>query len=136
VNGQKKRPVKSKRVPLIKRAPQPERRPQPKAAPQPEPLQLESRLTITQAAGLHRTLVARLADGVPIALDGSRVEEIDTAILQLLASLWRTAYERGTPCTWRGTSEVLRRNAILIGVAEALHFADCDPVRDRDRAAT
>jgi anti-anti-sigma regulatory factor len=123
VNSQKKRPVKSKRVPQIKRA------------PQPEPLQLESRLTIVQAAGLHRTLVARLADG-PIALDGTRVEEIDTAILQLLASLWRTARERGTPCTWRGTSEVLRRTAILIGVAEALHFADGDPVRDRDRAAT
>jgi anti-anti-sigma regulatory factor len=124
VNSQKKRPVKSKRVPQIK------------PAPQPEPLHLESRLTIVQAAGLHRTLAARLADGGPIALDGTRVEEIDTAILQLLASLWRTARERGTPCTWRGTSEVLRRTAILIGVAEALHFADDDPVRDRDRAAT
>jgi len=136
VNSQKRRTVKSKRAPQIKRALQPKRLPQPGRAPQPEPLQLESRLTIVQAAALHRTLAALLADGGPIALDGTRVEEIDTAILQLLASLWRTARERGIPCTWRGTSEVLRRTAILIGMAEALHFADGDPVRGRDRAAT
>jgi anti-anti-sigma regulatory factor len=88
------------------------------------PIELDVRLTIVQAAELHRTLVARVASGGPVAIDGSRVEEIDTSMLQLLASLWRTSKERGISCTWHGVSDVLRRRAALIGVAEMLHFPE------------
>jgi anti-anti-sigma regulatory factor len=133
VNTQKRRTPAAKRVPQNKRA-QLKRRAQPKGAAQPAPLQLESRLTIAQAAGLHRSLAARLADGGPIVLDGSRVEEIDTAMLQLLASLWRTASERGIPCAWQAASDVLRHTATLIGIAEALHFGGGDSVRGLDHA--
>jgi anti-anti-sigma regulatory factor len=90
----------------------------------PPCIELDARLTIVQAADLHRTLVARVASGGPVAVDGSRVEEIDTSILQLLTSLWRTSLERGISCTWRGVSDVLRRRAALIGVAEMLHFPE------------
>ncbi len=58
-------------------------------------------------------------------VDGTRVEEIDTAILQLLASLWRTSLERGIACTWHGASEALRQTAALVGVAELLQFPEC-----------
>lgn len=90
----------------------------------PLPMVLDARLTIVQAADLHRTLVAGLAGGGPVAVDGSRVEEIDTSILQLLTSLWRTSMERGISCTWHGVSNVLRQRAVLIGVAEMLHFPE------------
>jgi anti-anti-sigma regulatory factor len=128
VNGQKK-PRMAKRARQPKRQSQPERAPKSLAAPKPnraagpDPIELEPRLTIAQAAGLHRTLVARMAEGGPIAIDGGKVEEIDTAILQLLTSLWRTAPGRGAPCSWQGVSNQLRRTAELIGVAEALHLS-------------
>jgi anti-anti-sigma regulatory factor len=98
---------------------------------QPPRIELEARLTIMQAADLHRTLAARLASGGPVAVDGARVEEIDTSILQLLTSLWRTSLERGISCTWHGVSDVLRQRAALIGVAELLHFPDDESARRR-----
>jgi anti-anti-sigma regulatory factor len=134
VNSQKKLKPKPKRAPQNKRETV-RRPPQAVSAPQPAPVRLDARVTIAQAADLHRALAVRIADGGPIVLDGSAVEEIDTAILQLLASLWRTTRERGTPCAWQGTSDVLRNTAALIGVAEALHFAECDSMPGRDHAA-
>ncbi len=91
---------------------------------QPPRIKLDARLTIVQAAHLHRTLAARLANGGPVVVDGAGVEEIDTAVLQLLTSLWRTSRERGIACTWHGASDVLRHTATLVGVAEMLHFSD------------
>jgi len=46
---------------------------------QPAHVELDVRLTIAQAAELHCTLLARLAQGDAIVVDGTRVEEIDTA---------------------------------------------------------
>jgi anti-anti-sigma regulatory factor len=105
-----------------------------RAAP-PARIELGIRPTIVQAGDLHRTLLARLADGRSMVVDGSRVEEIDTAILQLLTSLWRTSLARGIPCTWHGASDALRRAAVLIGVAEFLQFPHVEPGRDRGHAA-
>ena len=96
---------------------------------QPPRIELDARLTIVQAADLHRTLAARLASGGPVVVDGARVEEIDTAILQLLTSLWRTSRERGIVCTWHGASDILRRTATLLGVAEMRHFPDGEVAR-------
>ena len=90
-------------------------------APQSGRLELPAELTIAQAAELQRSFKDALADGALI-VDGTRVTQIDTSILQLLASAWRTGAERGTPCSWAGTSDALRRSAALIGVAEALQL--------------
>ena len=92
----------------------------------PVHIQLGSRPTIVRAVELHRVLSAQLASGKPVIVDGTLVEEIDTAILQLLASLWRTGAERGIACAWHGASQVLRKTASLIGVAEFLHLPDGD----------
>jgi anti-anti-sigma regulatory factor len=97
---------------------------QPAAPRQPQRVQLDARMSIVQAAALHGTLLARLAEGAPVEVDGSRVEEIDTAILQLLSSLWRTGQERGIACSWSGASEALRRTATLVGVAQMLCFPE------------
>ena len=103
-------------------------------AKQPAPVELEVRMTIVQAAALHRTLLSRVALGKPVVLDGSRVEEIDTAILQMLVSLWRTCLQRGIACTWSGSSEALRRSAELVGLGGMLHFSD-KAALDRAHAA-
>jgi anti-anti-sigma regulatory factor len=94
-------------------------------------LQLGSKLSIANAGELHQVLLSRLNAGKPIVLDGSKVEEVDTAILQLLASLKRTAAQRGVGCTWLAPSTVLRDTAELIGLAEPLAFTDVT-----DNAAT
>ncbi len=96
------------------------------AAP-PAPILLDARSTIVQAAALHGTLAALLARAEPIVVDGSQVEEIDTAILQLLTSLWRTSLQRGIACTWNGVSDVLRQAAVLIGVDETLRLPPLKP---------
>ncbi len=100
----------------------------------PARIELEARMTIAQAADLHRKLLARTAQGVGVVVDGSRVEEIDTAILQLLASLRRTCLERGIACTWHGASDTLRQAADLIGLADLLQLPG-GPVGDRGHAA-
>jgi anti-anti-sigma regulatory factor len=99
------------------------------------PVELEARMTIVQAADLHRRLLACVAHGETVVVDGTRVEEIDTAILQLLASLWRTCLARGIACTWRGASDALRQTAALVGVAEMMHFPLVESARDRAHAA-
>ena len=115
----------------------PPRPAKPKAtkAPRPSRIVLDDRLTIVQAADLHRMLVKRLAEGRQLVVDGSRVEEIDTAILQLLTSLWRTGAERGIACTWHGASQALRRTAALVGVAEMLQFPNAGPAQNRGHVA-
>jgi ABC-type transporter Mla MlaB component len=107
----------------------------PKRATRPAHVELDGRLSIAQAAGLHRTLLARLEQGEAIVIDGTRVEEIDTAILQLLTCLWRTGKERGIACTWHGASDALRHSAGLIGVADMLQLSGGSPARDRGRGA-
>lgn len=97
---------------------------------QAETIRLDARMTIVQAAGLRSALLASLADGGPIVVDGTRVEEVDTAILQLLASLWRSAAERAIACSWSGASDVVRRMASLIGVADVLHLPAAQDRRD------
>ncbi len=104
-------------------------------APRPSRIVLDDRLTIVQAADLHRMLLKRLAEGGKLVLDGSRVEEIDTSILQLFASLWRTCIERGVGCTWHGASDALRRTATLVGVAELLRFPTAEPAQNRGHVA-
>jgi len=86
------------------------------------PIELGARLSIAEAVDLHKTFTERIAQGAPIVIDGGKVEEIDTAILQLLASVWMTGAKQGVECRWRAASEALRRIAKLIGVAELLNL--------------
>jgi anti-anti-sigma regulatory factor len=88
----------------------------------PTRIDLGARLSIAHAAELHRTLTAGLASGGPLVIDGGDVEEVDTAILQLLAGLWRAVVERSIDCKWDGASDELRRLAKLVGMAEMLYF--------------
>ena len=94
-----------------------------KPAPaKPNVVDLPPRSTIAQCVDLHRTLTSCCNGEAPLLLDGSRVEEIDTAILQLLVSAWLGGAKRGVECRWRGASEALRHSATLIGLAGTLQL--------------
>ena len=113
----------------------PPRTAKPARAKQSARIELDARTTIVQAADLHRALLARVTQGEAVVIDGTRVEEIDTAILQLLASLWRTCVERGIACTWHGASDALRQTAVLVGMADLLQFPHSETASDRGHAA-
>jgi ABC-type transporter Mla MlaB component len=55
-------------------------------------------------------------------LDGSRVERVDTAALQLLVLLRRELDGRGGTLAWQGASEALNDAAGLLGLARILEL--------------
>lgn len=83
---------------------------------------LAPQVSIAEAAGLLRDLKLRVAGGGPLIIDGTAVERIDTAILQLLISCRCACQQRGTTFNWQGVSENLRRAAALIGVSDSLNL--------------
>jgi anti-anti-sigma regulatory factor len=85
-------------------------------------IELPVRLSIAQSAELHRTLLSSCEGQARLLLDGSLVEEIDTANLQLLVAAWLDADKRGVECRWQGVSDALRHAATLIGVAGTLQL--------------
>jgi anti-anti-sigma regulatory factor len=84
-------------------------------------LRLPTRLVIAQAAACREALIAHLAgtDG-EVQLDGSAVEEFDTAGLQLLLSALRTATEARRGLRVVRCSVVLRRALDLAKVGSQL----------------
>ncbi|GAB2563670.1 STAS domain-containing protein [Dyella jejuensis] len=74
---------------------------------------------IADVSDLHRQLREAL-DASRIVLDGSAVERVDTAALQLLVAFQRDAGTRGCPVSWAGASAPLRDAAVQLGVAQAL----------------
>ncbi|WP_263282704.1 STAS domain-containing protein [Sphingomonas nostoxanthinifaciens] len=66
---------------------------------------------------------ARIAAGEPIALDGSAVEMLGQACLQVLASACRTAEARGLTFVVRGPSHALSEMCTLVGFDRLLAAA-------------
>lgn len=85
---------------------------------------LSERMGMVQAKRLHPELLNALGSGLPIVIDGSLVQQIDAASLQLLVSLWRTAGDQGIECRWSGASKWLTHAAGLIGVADLLQLTE------------
>jgi anti-anti-sigma regulatory factor len=88
---------------------------------------LPDRVSIGEAAEIHRILREASGRGGPIAIDGSKVMEIDTAGLQLLTSLWRSGTAGADMCEWRAVSESLIRSARLIGLDGPLRLSGNNP---------
>lgn len=56
-----------------------------------EPIRLPSTLTIADVGELHAVFVERVLAVSPFTVDGSEVDSIDNAGLQLLAVVWKSA---------------------------------------------
>ncbi len=63
---------------------------------------LDASCTLREAADLQFSLVA--ASGDPVVVDGSAVERIDTAGLQLLVALARRQQQGGRRLEWKAAS--------------------------------
>lgn len=81
-------------------------------------IELGKTLGIREAAELRERLLAAIEAG-PLVLDGSAVERVDSAGLQLLVSLQRSLAARGETLTYRGVSTALADAATVLGVGDA-----------------
>lgn len=73
-----------------------------------------------RADELRTLLGEQLTRGLPMLLDASAIEEIDTAGVQLLVALSIDCMERGIPFCWKGRSTSTERAVARLGVAPLL----------------
>lgn len=76
---------------------------------------------ISSVSAIHSEL-KELLSNENIILDGKQVERIDGASLQLIYSFVEEARIKGIKVSWRSPSEVLRNNAKLLGLEDALQL--------------
>lgn len=74
---------------------------------------------IADVGDLHQHLRKALESSA-IVLDGSTVERVDTAALQLLVAFQRDAQKRGRRVNWAGVSAPLHDAAMQLGLAQVL----------------
>lgn len=84
---------------------------------------LEAALGIGDARALHEKLGAVLAAATAVVMDGSRIERLDAAAMQVLAGFARAARERGLAFTWQSPSPVLQQAARALGFESILEMA-------------
>ena len=83
---------------------------------------LEAALGIRDARVLHEKLGTVLAAATAIVVDGSRVERLDAAAMQVLAGFIRAARERGLALSWQTPSPALQQAARLLGLEQHLEM--------------
>ena len=64
----------------------------------------------------------KVNEGNKVVFDGGDVERIDAASLQLFYSFIEQARVKGVDIEWRSPSDILRNNAKLLGMEEALQL--------------
>ena len=76
----------------------------------------------TQAQGgeLKAELLASLADGRPVVLDGSEVDRVDVSGVQLLVAFSVDCMEKGVQFTWHSRSRELGEAIRVAGVGALL----------------
>lgn len=86
-------------------------------------LELPVRLTIHEAHALHALLLAHIGPR-KLVVDGARVEEVDTAGLQLMLAARRAAAAAGGSFEWRPLPPAVARAARELGLAAELGLGD------------
>jgi phospholipid transport system transporter-binding protein len=83
-------------------------------------LLLQADCTLRQAAALKTSLLGHEADPRGAILDGSAVQRIDTAGLQLLVAFAQRQARAGRPLSWAAASPVLCEAGRRLGLAAVL----------------
>lgn len=83
-------------------------------------LQLDADMGI--ASGEELQALLRGATGPSLRIDGSAVQRIHTAVLQLLAACVRERQQAGRESSWSGASQVLQEAARLLGISRTLNL--------------
>ena len=83
-------------------------------------LVLESSLVINKASEFYESLKKMAASGQDVEIDASKVEVIDSAILQLLFAFVLSLKESGNNFSWHKPTESLLNKASILGLTEQL----------------
>ena len=86
------------------------------------PLRLGS-TTIRTVTAFQAQLAERLDESGPVQIDGSGVERVDTATLQLLVAFVRDLRAEARAVEWVDCSPALRRAAGSLGLESALSLS-------------
>jgi anti-anti-sigma regulatory factor len=110
----------------------------PPAKPKHEPvattaragLRLEAGCTLRDSVDMQFQLLAVDFGDADVVVDGSAVERIDTAGLQLLLSFAQHQARRGKTLRWSEVSPELMRSSKLLGLAAALGIGESNTGSD------
>jgi anti-anti-sigma regulatory factor len=86
----------------------------------PQHIQLDAEQTIYQASETHSALISALHDADGIELDLSKVQELDTAFVQILLWLQQESVRLSKPLQLLNPSPALCRTIQLLGLDD--HF--------------
>jgi anti-anti-sigma regulatory factor len=75
---------------------------------------------IGQAAALKSKLQKALEKGTPVEVDASKVEKIDTSVMQLLTAFCMRAEAESVEIKWRKPAETVHQAAALLGLERFL----------------
>ena len=89
-------------------------------------LVLEASLTISDVGEYHPVLLKHLVTDSALVIDGSQVEIIDGAGLQLLAAFVKDLIGKSSAVSWSGASDKLLKSAHDMGISTALQLEDFD----------
>ena len=76
--------------------------------------------TIRTITSLQTELAERLDESGPLQIDGTAVDRVDTAGLQLLAAFVRDLRAEARPVEWIGCCDALKKAAQALGLHTAL----------------
>jgi anti-anti-sigma regulatory factor len=77
---------------------------------------LHSSVGIAQVQELYQLLSPVIARGLPVVLDASKVERIDTAVLQLFAVFSQSLQKKGVPLRLKKASDAFFLSSELLGL--------------------
>ncbi len=95
-----------------------------KTAADGDKLDFGDSLTIADAAEWHQRLTDALKSSGALSFDGSDVEQVDGAGIQLLAAFVKEAATLYVAFEWCGASQVLREAAGQSGLADLLQLSE------------
>jgi len=89
-------------------------------------IDLGKELTVMEVGPMRERLLEALGEAEAIRVDGSAIEQVDGAALQLLASFVKTAGERSIEVSWAGVSQVLGDASQILGLEAVIPAAEAE----------
>ena len=91
--------------------------PQANCASEANPVKIDGELSIRNADELHKIFAGTLDPGLDVVVDFAEVQTCDTAALQLICSLHKTAVQRGQRFQIAALSPAIEATAAALGLA-------------------
>ncbi len=92
--------------------------------PSPVSVELPEKLTIVNVDALHEQFEPLLQESAELILSAESVARVDTAGLQIMASVCQSLNKRNISFTWSQVPECLREGAEQLGMAEMISLPE------------